>query len=68
VIEAWLAGASNQPGVGWSRDELETHVRDEYSPFSWLLEPMLAQTGFEIKSVWHAPSKIYSAYTCVRVR
>jgi len=30
--------------IGWTRAELEEHVRSEYSPFSWILEPMLAGT------------------------
>jgi SAM-dependent methyltransferase len=65
TIEAWLAGASTQPGVGWSRPELETHLRDEFSTFSWLLEPMLAQAGFTIQ-VNNSASKIYADYVCVK--
>jgi hypothetical protein len=36
------------PEHGWTREELEMHVRDGYSTFTWLLEPMLAGAGFEI--------------------
>lgn len=66
VVEAWLAGASTIPGVGWPRDELETHLRTEFSTFTWLLEPMLAQAGFAIEAVEHDPSRIFTAYTCVK--
>jgi trans-aconitate methyltransferase len=31
---------------GWTRAELETHVRDEHSTFTWLLEPLLTHAGF----------------------
>src|SRR6266508_3853529 len=62
AIESWLAGASTRPGIGWTRPELETHLREEYSTFSWLLEPMIERAGFEIRSVQHSGS-IYSAYT-----
>ncbi len=65
TIEAWLAGASTQSGVGWSRAELETHLRDEFSTFSWLLEPMLERAGFTIQ-VNNSVSKIYADYVCVK--
>jgi ubiquinone/menaquinone biosynthesis C-methylase UbiE len=66
VIEPWLAGAAERPEDGWTRAEYETHLRAEYSTFSWLLEPMLEHAGFEIRQAEHSPSRIYSAYTCVK--
>jgi SAM-dependent methyltransferase len=66
VIAAWLAGAAKDPAQGWTRAELEVHVRDEYSTFFWLLEPMLERAGFEIRDVSHDPRRVYSAYTCVK--
>jgi ubiquinone/menaquinone biosynthesis C-methylase UbiE len=66
VIEAWLAGASTHPARGWTRAELETHLREEYSPFSWLLEPMIERAGFTIQRAEHSDSHLYSAYTCIR--
>lgn len=65
-IGAWLGRASTQAGIGWSRDELVTHLRDEYSPFSWLLEPMIERAGFSIQQAKHDASGIYSTYTCIR--
>lgn len=65
TIETWLAGAAASPDVGWTRPELEEHVREEHSTFSWLLEPMLERSGFEIVDVQHGGG-IYAAYTCVR--
>ena len=41
VVEAWLAGAAQHPDEGWTRAELETHLREEYSTFTWLFEPMI---------------------------
>ena len=64
VIDGWLAGASTDPGSGWTRPELETHLRDEYSTFSWLLEPMIERAGLKIHDVQHTAS-IFSAYTCI---
>jgi ubiquinone/menaquinone biosynthesis C-methylase UbiE len=68
VIEAWLAGATDNPEVGWTRAEYETHLRDEYSTFTWLFEPMLEQAGFEIRETTYHPSRMYAAYTCSRAR
>lgn len=65
AIEAWLAGAPDRPDEGWTRSELETHLRHEYSTFSWLLEPMLARAGFELRDVSYR-SGAYAAYVCVR--
>jgi SAM-dependent methyltransferase len=65
VIEPWLAAGAARPQDGWTRQELETHVRDEYSPFSWALEAMLAHAGFQIQQAEYGPSRIYAAYTCV---
>ena len=64
VIEAWLGAAPDRPEEGWTKAELEAHVREEYSTFSWLLEPMLERTGFEIISASHSESKVFAAYNC----
>ncbi|MEO8285063.1 MAG: class I SAM-dependent methyltransferase [Chloroflexota bacterium] len=67
VIESWLAAAVANPASGWTRLELETHLRDEYSTFSWLLEPMFERAGLRIESVGHDSSRVRSAYTCIKV-
>jgi SAM-dependent methyltransferase len=66
VIEDWLAAAADNPAAGWTRAELEEHLRAEYSTFTWLLEPMLERTGFEIREVEYSASRIFAAYVCVR--
>jgi ubiquinone/menaquinone biosynthesis C-methylase UbiE len=68
-IEAWLASADERPRdsrVGWTRAELEEHLRSEFSTFTWLIEPMLQRAGFDIEQAQHSPSGIYSAYTCIK--
>jgi SAM-dependent methyltransferase len=47
-IEEWFAGAAPTPAQGWTRAELETHVRGEHSTFAWLHESLLEHAGFEI--------------------
>lgn len=68
VIESWLARASTPPGTGWTRPELETHVRSEYSTFTWLFEPMLERAGLKIQERELSDSRIYAAYTAIKVR
>ena len=68
VIENWLAHASPRTEVGWTRRELETHVREEHSTFTWLLEPMLERAGLEIHDREYSDDQIYASYTCGRVR
>jgi SAM-dependent methyltransferase len=66
AIAGWLAGAASRPEEGWTRDELETHLRQEYSTFTWLLEPMLLHAGFQIRQTEHSPLGSYAAYLCAR--
>ncbi|MFC6015746.1 class I SAM-dependent methyltransferase [Plantactinospora solaniradicis] len=66
-FETWLASAAGSTADGWTRAELATHVREEHSTFSWLLEPMLEKAGFRIAEV--TPSRhpaTYASYVCVR--
>jgi SAM-dependent methyltransferase len=66
ALEAWLARAARRPEDGWTRAELETHVRDEHSTFTWLLEPMLEHAGLKVLERECSDSQIYAAYTCMR--
>jgi SAM-dependent methyltransferase len=66
VLEAWFAGAPADAKDGWTRAELEEHVRGEHSTFSWLLEPMLEHAGFEIADIWHSESRTYARYVCTK--
>ena len=63
VVSAWLDDAAEQPEDGWTRAEREEHVRDEFSTFSWLLEPMLERAGFEIERAAFRAG-IYADYAC----
>lgn len=66
IIETWLANAPEHSEQGWTRAELDTHLREEYSTFSWLLEPMIEQAGFSIQRINHGVSRVHSAYTCIK--
>lgn len=64
-LEDWFAAAVDDPAIGYTRADLAEHVRTEYSTFTWLLEPMLDTTGFEIIDR-EVRRGIYAAYTCLR--
>jgi ubiquinone/menaquinone biosynthesis C-methylase UbiE len=66
TIETWLGGAPTAPAGGWTRAELETHLREEYSTFTWLLEPMIAHAGLAIEMVDYSDSQIFADYVCVK--
>jgi SAM-dependent methyltransferase len=65
VLETWFEAAAPNPREGWTRTELEAHVRNEYSTFDWLLEPMLRRAGFEVRETWRSESRTYARYVCV---
>ena len=64
-LEAWFDGAAPTPDRGWTRAELEEHVRTEHSTFAWLLEPLLERAGFEIVESEHRRGA-YATYVCRR--
>jgi len=61
-IEAWFASGGDSVEDGWSRAELEEHVRDEHSTFTWLLEPMLRRAGFEAETAERSEDGIFARY------
>jgi SAM-dependent methyltransferase len=61
-IEAWCATGSCDAEQGWSRAELEEHPRDEHSTFSWLLEPMIRRSGFDVDQAQHSEDGIFAKY------
>jgi ubiquinone/menaquinone biosynthesis C-methylase UbiE len=63
VFQWWLDNAADDPVRGYTSADFAEHIRSEYSTFRWLLEPMLAATGFEIVTADFSGS-VYGAYTC----
>jgi ubiquinone/menaquinone biosynthesis C-methylase UbiE len=49
-IEAWCGAVGDELEGDSARWEIEEHVRDEHSTFTWLLEAMFDHTGFTIES------------------
>jgi ubiquinone/menaquinone biosynthesis C-methylase UbiE len=67
VAGEWLDTAAERPEDGWTRPELEEHLRDEHSTFTWLLEPMIDRAGFEIQRADYGRLGIHAAYVCVKL-
>ncbi len=65
VFGRWLGNAAADPADGYTADDYAEHIRTEFSTFRWLLEPMLAQAGFEIVTA-QFERRLYGAYTCVK--
>jgi ubiquinone/menaquinone biosynthesis C-methylase UbiE len=62
-IEAWCSTYAEGGEDEWSRADLEEHVRDEHSTFTWILEPMIERSRFEIIDAEHSRDGVFSKYT-----
>ena len=65
VFRNWFGHAATDPAEGYTGEDYAEHIRTEFSTFRWLLEPMLAEAGFEIADAKYQ-GRLYGAYTCVR--
>jgi ubiquinone/menaquinone biosynthesis C-methylase UbiE len=65
IFDGWFTNAAADPAQGYTAADYAEHIRTEFSTFRWLLEPILAATGFEIVNV-SFERHLYGAYTCVK--
>ena len=65
VFQNWFRHAAADPAEGYTSEDYAEHIRTEHSTFRWLLEPMLAATGFETVAA-EFQGRLYGAYTCVK--
>jgi ubiquinone/menaquinone biosynthesis C-methylase UbiE len=61
-LEGWCATIGNDAEDGWTRADLEEHIRDEHSTFTWLLESMMERSGFQIEDAVYSPDGIFARY------
>lgn len=62
-LEAWCATLTDEENEsGWTRADIEEHIRDEYSTFTWLLEPMIERSGFRIEDAEYSSDGIFARY------
>jgi SAM-dependent methyltransferase len=62
-IGEWLAGASDDPSVGYTAEDLVEHLRSEHSTYRSVLDSLLASAGFRIVDARFRRS-VYAEYTC----
>ena len=67
AIDRWLAAAPERAEDGWTRAELEEHLRTEYSTFTWVLEPTLERCGFSIREARYNDAGTFADYLCERM-
>ena len=60
--ERWCATLGKDVEEGWTRADLEEHIRDEHSTFTWLLEPMMEHSGFQIEEAVYSPDGLFARY------
>lgn len=60
-IDTWVD--ENRESTIFTDEEIYRHVRDEYSTYGFLLEPMLKRVGFEILDATY-DGDFYAKYTC----
>lgn len=65
-IEQWCASFGPAGEDNWGRADVEEHVRDEHSTFTWLLEPMLQRAGFTIETADYSADGIFAGYVARR--
>lgn len=63
-IEQWCASLPSHSATEgeWVRADIEEHVRDEHSTFTWLLEPMIERSGFRIEDATYAADGFIADY------
>ena len=62
-IDAWIERVAKPAGEGFTISDFETHVREEFSTFGWILEGLLTRAGFAIERADY-PTPEYAAYVC----
>jgi hypothetical protein len=65
VFQDWFDHAASDPAAGYTGADYAEHIRTEFSTFRWLLEPILAATGFQIATAEY-DRRLYGTYTCLR--
>lgn len=62
-VEAWTAAVAHDDGSGWTRADLETHIREENSTFGWVLEGLIERAGLQLLEARYEGGA-YTEYLC----
>jgi ubiquinone/menaquinone biosynthesis C-methylase UbiE len=64
ALEHWFSNAPEDSNIGWTRQELEHEVKEEFFTYTWLLEVMLERVGFVIQEREYSPNGMFAMYVC----
>jgi ubiquinone/menaquinone biosynthesis C-methylase UbiE len=65
-IDNWVAGFEELAGTELST-EVQTHIRDEFSTFDWILEAMFGKAGFNVEKK-RSTDGFITEYLCRKVK
>ncbi|MBD2464525.1 methyltransferase domain-containing protein [Oscillatoria sp. FACHB-1407] len=65
-LNDWIQRMAKPVAEGWTMQDFETHIREEYTTFGWILEGMLTQAGLAIASA-HYPTPTYAEYISTKL-
>lgn len=65
IFGSWTEGFIEKVGPEFA-GEVETHLRDEYSTFDWIMEGMLRRAGFHLESAEYTDG-FGATYLCTKV-
>lgn len=64
-LPAWITAMAKPAGEGFTKEMFETHVREEFSTFAWVLQGMIERTGLTIVEA-NFPSPWYGEFIAQR--
>lgn len=64
-LQALVDEFGHTDGTGFSREDFESHIREEFSTYSWILEGLLDRAGFDVMST-DFPRPTHGEFCCRR--
>lgn len=63
-VERWRSTlpVTAETADAWVQADIDEHVRDEHSTFTWLLETMIERTGFRIEEAVYSADGFFAEY------
>lgn len=65
-LDAWIKRVALPSSEGFTASDYETHIREEHSTFSWIIEGMLNRAGFKIEATEYLTPEI-AQYICRKI-
>lgn len=61
-LESWCSSVESSGKDQWNRADIEEHIREEHSTYTWLLEPMIERCNFTIEEAAYSPDGFFAKY------